>query len=44
LSTEVEHPTFGYKASYRRSLELQARLLGKALAGEIDAYPPFVVR
>ena len=44
LSTEVEHPTFGYKASYRRSLKLQARLLGKALAGEIDAYPPFVVR
>jgi CRISPR-associated protein Cas1 len=44
LSTEVEHPTFGYKASYRRSLELQARLLGKALNGEIAEYPPFVVR
>ena len=44
LNTDIEHPIFGYKASYRRCLELQARLLGKALAGEIDGYPPFMVR
>lgn len=44
LNTESEHPTFGYKATYRRSIELQARLLGKYLAGELSAYPPYRVR
>jgi CRISPR-associated protein Cas1 len=44
LNTEIAHPVFGYKASYRRCLELQARLLGKVLMGEVAAYSPFVVR
>lgn len=44
LNTEIEHPTFGYKATYRRCLELQARLLAKWLMGEIPAYPPLTVR
>lgn len=44
LNTEIQHPVFGYKASYRRSLELQARLLAKFLLGEIPAYRPFQVR
>ena len=44
LNSEIEHPIFKYKASYRRCIELQARLLGKALSGEIPAYPPFKVR
>jgi len=44
LNTEIEHPTFDYKATYRRCIELQARLLGKALVGEITVYPPFRVR
>jgi CRISPR-associated protein Cas1 len=44
LNTELEHPTFGYKATYRRCLELQARLLAKWLTGEIPAYPPLTVR
>lgn len=44
LDTAIEHPVFGYKATYRRCLELQARLLSKYLSGEIEAYPPFVVR
>jgi CRISPR-associated protein Cas1 len=44
LNTEIEHPTFGYKATYRRSIELQARLLGKALTGELPEYPAFRVR
>lgn len=44
LNTNVEHPTFGYKATYRRCLELQTRLLAKALTGEIPAYPPFIAR
>jgi CRISPR-associated protein Cas1 len=44
LNTEVQHPVFGYKATYRRCLELQVRLLSKVLTGEVPAYPPFVVR
>lgn len=40
----ITHPTFNYKATYRRSLELQARLLAKTLMGEIPVYPPFTVR
>jgi len=40
----ITHPTFGYKATYRRSIELQTRLLAKYLMNEIPAYPPFTVR
>lgn len=40
----IMHPTFDYQATYRRCLELQARLLAKALTGEIAAYPAFVTR
>ncbi len=44
LNEELQHPLFGYKTTYRRCLELQARLLAKTLTGEIEAYPPFVAR
>ena len=44
LNTEIKHPIFEYKATYRRCIELQARLLGKALTGEVKDYPPFRVR
>ena len=44
LNTAIEHPTFGYKATYQRCLELQTRLLSKHLTGEIPIYPPFIVR
>ncbi|MEO6889202.1 MAG: type I-D CRISPR-associated endonuclease Cas1d [Ktedonobacteraceae bacterium] len=44
LNEEIQHPLFGYKTSYRRCLELQARLLAKVLTGEIEEYPPLVVR
>ena len=40
----ITHPTFAYKVSYRRCMELQARLLAKCLTGEIPAYQPFTVR
>ncbi|MBI5482121.1 MAG: CRISPR-associated endonuclease Cas1 [Deltaproteobacteria bacterium] len=40
----VTHPVFGYRVSYRRVLEVQARLLGRFLAGEIDEYPGFCTR
>jgi CRISPR-associated endonuclease Cas1/CRISPR-associated protein Cas4 len=44
LGHEVTHPLFDYKLSYRRLLELQARLLGRYLLGELDEYPNFVTR
>ena len=44
LNSEIQHPIFEYKASYRRCLELQARLLAKFLTGEIPQYRPFQVR
>ncbi|MGC8628264.1 MAG: CRISPR-associated endonuclease Cas1, partial [Acidimicrobiales bacterium] len=44
LGNVVTHPQFGYKVSYRRALEVQARMLGAYLLGEIPAYTPFVTR
>ena len=40
----VTHPFFGYRVSYRRLLEIQARLLAKVLQGELGDYPVFVTR
>ena len=44
IETEVTHPIFGYKVSYRRIFEVQARLLSRVLFGEIKEYPAFVTR
>ena len=44
MSSEITHPLFGYKVSYRRVLEVQARLLARVISGEISAYPPFCTR
>jgi CRISPR-associated protein Cas1 len=44
LSHEITHPLFGYRVSYRRLLELQARLLGRHLLGELERYPNFTTR
>jgi len=40
----ITHPVFAYKVTYRRCIELQARLLGKYLTGEVAEYIPFTVR
>ena len=40
----VTHPIFEYRVSYRRLLEIQARLLARVLEGEIGEYPVFVTR
>ncbi len=40
----VTHPVFDYRISYRRVLEVQARLLTRYLLGEINFYPEFRVR
>lgn len=44
MDTLVTHPIFDYRISYRRVLEVQARLLGRALLGEIAQYPTFCTR
>ena len=44
LSQEVTHPIFGYRVEYRRLLEIQSRLLGRYLTGDIPQYPDFVTR
>jgi CRISP-associated protein Cas1 len=44
MDTLVTHPMFDDRVSYRRLLEIQARLLARFLNGEIDEYPVFVTR
>ena len=44
MDSEVTHPIFRYRISYRRVLEVQLRLLGRVLSGEIAEYPAFVTR
>ncbi len=40
----VTHPVFGYRLSYRQLLEVQARLFGRHLAGEVAGVPTFRTR
>ena len=40
----ITHPLFGYRVSYRRMLEIQARLLARVLTGEMQTYPVFTTR
>ncbi len=44
METLVTHPLFGYRVSYRRVLAIQARLLARAVLGELDHYPSFCTR
>ena len=44
LEQEVTHPTFGYRVSYRRIMEVQARLLARTVTGELSGYMPFCTR
>ena len=44
LDTEVTHPTYGYRITYRRVFEVQARVLAAHLLGEIPCYIPFMTR
>ncbi len=44
MDTLVLHPLFGYRISYRRVMETQARLLARTIAGELSFYRPFVTR
>lgn len=44
MDTDVSHPEFGYKMSYRRMLEVQARQLWRFLRGEASGYHGFTTR
>jgi CRISPR-associated endonuclease Cas1/CRISPR-associated protein Cas4 len=44
LEEEIAHPLFGYRLSYRRLFELQARMLGRYLLGELPDNPNFITR
>jgi CRISPR-associated protein Cas1 len=43
-ATIVTHPVFGYKMSYGRMLEVQARMLAAYVRGDIPQYTGFMVR
>lgn len=44
LDTEIRHPIFGYTITYRRVLDVQARILAAHILGEVPAYVPFTTR
>lgn len=44
LDTEITHPVFRYRISYRRVMDVQARLLAAVLVGEIPSYTAMVTR
>ncbi|MDW5592987.1 CRISPR-associated endonuclease Cas1 [Conexibacter stalactiti] len=44
VRTELRHPLFGYRTSYRRALETQARLLAAVLVGSAPPYRSLTTR
>ena len=44
MDTMITHPLFEYRVTYRRLLEIQARLLGRVREGDLGEYPVFVTR
>jgi len=44
LDHQITHPTYQYRITYRRVLEVQARMLAAYLLGEIPEYVPFMTR
>ncbi|WP_274853111.1 CRISPR-associated endonuclease Cas4g/Cas1g [Bacillus methanolicus] len=44
LHETLTHPRFGYKISYRRTLDVEVRLLARYLEGEVNEYRPVTTR
>ena len=44
LSQSMTHPVFGYEVTWRQALDIQARLLGRHLTGEIAVFPHILPR
>jgi len=43
LERTAKHPLTGESVSFRRALDLQARLLAKVMRGEDDEYRPYLL-
>jgi CRISPR-associated protein Cas1 len=44
LDQSITHPIFGYKATWRRVIEVQARQILGVVDGTQESYRPVVVR
>ncbi len=44
IDTRVTHPVFKYRISYRRVLDVQARIAAGVMVGELDRYVPMETR
>jgi len=44
VNTEFRHPHFGYKVTWRRAMEIQARLFLALVENEVDVYRPIALR
>jgi CRISPR-associated protein Cas1 len=44
LDSTIRHPLFGYTITYRRVLDVQARLLAAYVLGEVPEYRPIMTR
>ncbi len=42
--SKFKHPVMGCQCTYQEAFEIQARLLAKYLMGEIEKYPPLVLK
>ncbi|MFO7166211.1 CRISPR-associated exonuclease Cas4/endonuclease Cas1 fusion [Mycolicibacterium hassiacum DSM 44199] len=44
LDTRVRHPIFKYQVTYRRVMDIQARIAAAVMVGEIEQYSPMTTR
>jgi CRISPR-associated protein Cas1 len=44
LDSQIRHPVFKYRVTYRRVMDIQARMLAAVVMGEIDQYTPMTTR
>lgn len=44
LGMQITHPLFGYRISYRRCMDVQARIFASVIIGELPEYVPLVTR
>jgi len=42
--SKFKHPVLGRQCTYQEAFEIQARFLAKYLMGEIEKYPPLVLK
>jgi CRISP-associated protein Cas1 len=42
--SKFKHPVMGNQCTYQEAFEIQARFLAKFLMGEIEKYPPLILK